>query len=96
MQRVHGASFHRAHRREQRLRQHLTAEDLRRADAAARAAVQVDLEPFELVQLQQFAQFFTHDRAADRAPQSPEAETPRRCCITGLVVVYCRNCFFCG
>jgi hypothetical protein len=22
--------------------------------------------------------------------------TPRRFCITGLVVVYCRNCFFSG
>src|SRR5207253_6342345 len=25
-----------------------------------------------------------------------QSGTPRRLCITGLVVVYCRNCFFCG
>jgi hypothetical protein len=25
-----------------------------------------------------------------------DAVTPNRFCITGLVVVYCRNCFFSG
>jgi hypothetical protein len=87
MERVHHAVIHGGRGRRQRLSEHLPAEDLRAADVAALAAEQVVLEPLELEQLQQIG-------------QSPigrhQSGTPSRWCITGLVVVYCRNCFFCG
>ena len=69
----------------ERLPEHLPAEHLRAADVAARTAEQVHLEPLELELPQQVGQ------AADHG-----AATPRRFCITGLVVVYWRNCFFSG
>ena len=46
----------------QRLAQHLAAVDLRAADVAARAAKDVDLEPFELQQLQQTGEALVHVR----------------------------------
>src|ERR1700689_910063 len=78
--------FHGAVRGPQTLPQHLAAEHLRAANVAAYAAEQVDLEPFEFQQAQQFGETGMHQAVA----------TPRRFCMTGLVVVYCRNCFLTG
>ena len=69
----------------ERLAEHLSAEDLRAADVSALAAEKIDLQPLELELAQQIRQL------ADQG-----AATPNRFCITGLVVVYCRNCFFSG
>jgi hypothetical protein len=52
------------------------------------ATEDVDLEPLELEQFLQGCEARIHAR------YSPA--TPRRFCIAGLVVVYCRNCFFAG
>ena len=68
------------------LAEHLAAEDLRAADVAAHAAEQIDLELFELEQAQQLGKAGMHQAVA----------TPRRFCMAGLVVVYCRNCFLAG
>src|ERR1700722_18306407 len=70
----------------QALSQYLAAEHLRAADVAAHAAEQVDLEPFEFQQAQQLGETGMHQAVA----------TPRRFCMAGLVVVYCRNCFLAG
>jgi hypothetical protein len=87
MQRVHHAPFDRGGSGRQRLPEHLAAEHLRTADIATRAAEQIDLELLELEQLQQVGESLIH---------RPQSGTPSRWCMTGLVVVYCRNCFFCG
>ena len=78
--------FHGAVGSPQTLPQHLAAEYLRTADVAAHSAKQVDLEPFQLQQPQQLGKAGVHQAVA----------TPRRFCIAGLVVVYCRNCFLAG
>jgi len=72
-------------RRHERLTEHLAAVDLRTADVTALAAKQIDLEALELELFQEIADANVHVPA-----------TPSRFCITGLVVVYCRNCFFSG
>ena len=69
----------------ERLTEHLAAVDLRTADVTALAAKQIDLEALELELFQQIGDTNVHVPA-----------TPSRFCITGLVVVYCRNCFFSG
>jgi len=53
------------------------------ADVATLAAKKIDLKSLEFELPQQIDDTHVHD-----------AVTPRRLCITGLVVVYCRNCFF--
>src|SRR5450432_3159032 len=78
--------FHGAVRGPQSLPQYLAAENLRAADVAAHTAEQVDLEPFEFQQAQQLGETWVHQAVA----------TPRRFCMAGLVVVYCRNCFLAG
>src|ERR1700676_4797095 len=79
--RLHGAVG-----RPQALTQYLTAEYLRTANVAAHAAEDVDLEPFQFKQAQQLGETRMHQAVA----------TPRRFCMAGLVVVYCRNCFLAG
>ena len=69
----------------ERLAEHLPAEDLWATDISALAAEKIDLQPLELELAQQIRQLADQD-----------AVTPNRFCITGLVVVYCRNCFFSG
>src|ERR1700728_998690 len=78
--------FHGAVGGPQALPQHLAAEHLRAADVAAHAANQLVLEPCQRQQPQQLGKTWMHQAVA----------TPRRFCIAGLVVVYCRNCFFAG
>ena len=95
MQRVHRAILRRRGRRDQRLAQHLAAENLRTADVAALAAKQVHLEPFERHHLDQIVEQLIHQMPPECASDSAAA-TPRRFCMMGLVVVYCRNCRFSG
>ena len=71
----------------QRLSQHLTAKDLRTADIATLAAKQPVLQLLELQQPQQVGQMRVHAEAAGVASSA----TPRRLCMSGLVVVYCKN-----
>ena len=70
---------------QQRLPEHLPTEDLRATDIAALAAKQVDFQSLEFELLQQIGEPTIHVQP-----------TPSRFCMTGLVVVYCRNCFFSG
>ena len=85
VQGVHLEIVDRLVRRHERLSEHLSAVDLRTADIATLTAKQIDLESLELELLQQIGDADVHEPA-----------TPRRFCITGLVVVYCKNCFFSG
>lgn len=71
--------------REQCLPEHLPAEDLRATDIATLTAKQVDLKTLEFELLQQIGEPAIHAQP-----------TPSRFCMTGLVVVYCKNCFFSG
>jgi hypothetical protein len=61
----------------ERLAEHLPAVDLRATDVTTLTAKQVDLESLELELPQQICDAYVHEPA-----------TPRRFCITGLVVVY--------
>ena len=85
VQRMHVEAIDRVVRRHQCLTEHLSTIDLWTADVATLAAKQVDLESLEFELPQQIDHAYVHD-----------AVTPKRFCITGLVVVYCRNCFFSG
>ena len=60
MQRMHDAILDGAGCRHQRLTEHLPAEDLRTADVAARPAVHVHLEAFEIEQDQQVSEGGVH------------------------------------
>src|SRR5258707_4593274 len=97
MQRMHHAIFRRCRRGHKSLAQHLSAEYLRTPDIAALTAKQVQLEPFERHHLDQIIEQLIHS-----APQIESAwpasgpATPRRFCMMGLVVVYCKNCRFSG
>ncbi len=71
----------------ERLAEHLAAEHLRAADVAALAAKQVHLERLQLELLQQVRELCVH---------ACQSGTPSRWCMIGLVVVYWRNCRFCG
>jgi len=82
---MHLEPLDRAVRRHQRLTEHLATVHLGTADIAALTTKEIDLEPLEIELSQQV------DDANVHAPA-----TPSRFCITGLVVVYCRNCFFSG
>ena len=94
MQRMHRAIFDRRRRGHQRLAQHLPAEYLRAADVAALAAKQIHLEPLERHHLDQIVEQLIHHPASMRIRSAPA--TPRRFCMMGLVVVYCRNWRFSG
>ena len=98
MQRMADSALDGAIGRDERLAEHLAAEHLRAADVAALAAEQVDLERLQLEHRKHVGQPLVHARLApDRANRrGPLHETPSRFCMTGLVVVYCRNCFFSG
>ena len=85
MQRMHLETIDRLVRGHQRLTEHLPTVNLRTADVATLTAKKIDLESLEFELSQQIDYANVHD-----------AVTPRRFCITGLVVVYCRNCFFSG
>lgn len=85
VQRVHLEIVDGLIRRHERLPEDLPAVNLRAADVATLAAKQVDLESLEFELPQQIDHAYVHD-----------AVTPKRFCITGLVVVYCKNCFFSG
>ena len=85
VQRVHLEAFDGLVGRHEGLPENLTAVDLRAADVATLAAEEVDLETLEVELPQQVDDPDVHGVA-----------TPNRFCITGLVVVYCRNCFFSG
>jgi len=95
MQRVDRAAFRRCGGRDQSLTQHLAAENLRTADVPAFAAEQVQLEPFESHHLDQIVEQLIHQIPPECASDSTAA-TPKRFCMMGLVVVYCRNCRFSG
>jgi hypothetical protein len=60
MQGVHDAAFDRIRGRDERLTQHLTAEHLRAADIPAFAPKEIDLEAFELEQIQEIGDRLTH------------------------------------
>ncbi len=86
---MHVPPFDRVLGRGQRLAEHLPAEHLRAADVAALAAEEIAFEALELQQPQQVGEFGAHRLRH-------QSGTPSRWCITGLVVVYCRNCRFAG
>ena len=101
MQRVHHPILRRGGRRHQGLAQHLAAEHLRTADVAALAAKQIHLEPLERHHLDQILEqlihgIFTRRQMPPDCASPSAAPTPRRFCMMGLVVVYCRNWRFSG
>ncbi len=87
VQRMHRTTFiDRPIGRLQSLPEHLAAKYLRAADIATLAPKTDDLEPLKIEQPHQAGEALIHQAAA----------TPRRFCMAGLVVVYCRNCFLAG
>jgi len=85
VQRMHIETIDGVVGRHQGLTEHLSTINLRTADVATLAAKKIDLESLEFELPQQIDDANVHD-----------AVTPKRFCMTGLVVVYCRNCFFSG
>ncbi len=95
VQRVHRAVIRGCGGRHQGLTQHLPAEYLRTADVPALPAKQIHLEPLERHHLDQILEQLIHQIPPEFESDSVTA-TPRRFCMMGLVVVYCRNCRLAG
>ena len=79
--------------RDQGLAQNLPAEHLGAADIAALAAKQVQLQPFERHHLEKVFEQLLHG-LQNQCSSTPTS--PKRFCMIGLVVVYCRNWRFPG